>query len=157
MSSPKKPIRDRRPIGLVLPTLVLGIGIVALWTGVPKEITIRRLRTSGKETIGKVVGIEHTKTKTTLSLGYVVQGAQYIVPLTKNDADGPATIKDSNQIVYLPTDPTVSTADLDSDAKTAHIYTFTGLLELFGGGLVLVSGTKQRVRMFRQGGAKKTS
>jgi hypothetical protein len=147
MSSQTRGVRKQGTVGLVLPTIVFALGIVALSIGIPKELIVRTLAKGGVDTTSKVVSIERGKNKTVLKLGYAVKGTDFSVPYEVDNKIADNQSKWNLPVRYLPADPSVATASFEVDSKTANEYVFAGILELFVGGWVLFSATKQRAKL----------
>jgi hypothetical protein len=153
MSSSNKPLRSRRPIGFVLPALAFGMGLVAMTIGVPKELTVRRLASSGVTAPARVIAIERKGNKQNYTMAFNVGGLDYpvVAEVEKPPFHAP------KQVVYMPQDPATATADLASDAKTANEYVGVGALELGVGGWILYAGIRQRRRALLNALAKSKS
>lgn len=138
--------KTQRPIGFILPALVFGLGVAAAWVGIPKEITVRKLSSSGVKTTGTIKADEHdfTGKKRILTLAYEVNGKEYHATSTQSDASIPPDGHPNRELVYVANDPSINTADLAGDSKVANEYLLASALELFVGGWFTFTAIRQR-------------
>ena len=153
----KKPAKTNRPLGLILPAIVFGLGIAAMWIGVPKELAVRRLTSHGVQVAGHVLAIEHQKNKQILNLNYEVNGQDHTLVSEQNDSSIPAGGHPNTEITYVSDDPSVATADLAGDSRLANEYLIAGALELLVGGWFTFAALRQRRRALMKAIADKNA
>ncbi len=145
MNSPAKKSRKNRPIGFLLPALVFGTGIVAISLGVPKQLAVWRLSSSGEVAQTRIVAIQHGAKQQILTLSFDVKRTQYTTDVQVDPKDDTHT-KWNFPVTYLPNNPGVATANLDADKKIANEYVLAGVLEFCVGGWILFVALRQRAR-----------